>query len=122
MNATGYSHRAYSASDVLAVLDICVTPCMTDPMGYSGASADCCMVPDREAKLFPGCSDCRRRRRAQALDSGARAAQVSVTVAVNVQKSSRSSSVYDALLRCLQVRYDASCACVWVCVCVCARC
>ena len=112
----GYYSKPYAATDLLAVTEICVTPCMTD----TTRKMRCCVVPEAVAMLFSCCREMqccpdqqgRRHRRAQAaLGSGARAAQAGVAVSVTVEDNSASVSVYDALLRCLQnpAKLDAMC-------------
>ena len=97
--------------DLLAVLSVCVTPCMNDN------TRTCCAVPESISHRFPCCRELRccpdqTRRRVQAT-SGPREAQVSVSVSVSVavEETSSSVSVYDALLRCLQnpAKLDAMC-------------
>ena len=117
---TGYRDKPYVASDVLAVMDICVTPCMHEKT----KSAHCCMVPENAAHLFACCREMnccpdqqpngRRHRRAQdALGSDARSAHagVSVSVTVAVEENNAADTVYNALLRCLQnpAKLDAMC-------------
>ena len=107
-----YPDKAYKASDLQAVLDICVTPCIQDT---TRTCMSCCMVPQQIAHLFTccreqGCCPDQQRRRAQAT-IGTRETQVSVTVSVAVEENQASVSVYDALLRCLQnpAKLDAMC-------------
>ena len=106
--------KNYTASDLVAVLDLCVTPCMRD------TASGCCKVPLKIAPKFACCRElcacpdqggpgASRRRAQPVLDP--REAQVSVSVSVTVEETSSSLSVYDALLRCLQnlAKLDAMC-------------
>ena len=107
-----YPDKAYKSSDLRAVLDICVTPCMQDTTRTCNT---CCMAPQQIAHLFKccreqGCCPNQQRHRAQTTLS-TRETQVSVTVSVAVEENQASVSVYDALLRCLQnpAKLDAMC-------------
>ena len=108
-----YPAKRNTASDLTAVLEICVTPCMDD------RTRTCCVVPKQVAFMFPCCREMRccpdqktqSRRRTQVAPGGPREEQVSVSVSVTVEETTSSASVYDALLRCLQnpARLDAMC-------------
>lgn len=105
------SPKKNTSSDMLAVLDVCVSPCMRDK------SQKCCAVPAQIAPQFQCCREwCKcpdqpsKAGRAQTA-LGPRQVQVSVAVSVTVEHNTASTSVYDALLRCLQnpANIDAMC-------------
>ena len=93
--------KTKTATDVVALLDMCTTPCMIDPRQL------CCMVPPQIAFFFPCCREqhCCPDQQRRLVDVGAtqraNQAAVSVAIAVDVEESSASKSRYVMILGCL---------------------
>lgn len=98
--AAGYANKKYKAGDLLAVLDICSTPCMKDS---HRPRRQCCKVPTRVASMFGPCPDCPGAgRRLQG-------AGASTSIAIAVESGTQSLSVYDRLVLCLADPASVNC-------------